>query len=176
MKYKDALKLAMENLAKDEKVRFLGYNVKYGSRAYKTLEGIPQEQLIETPLAENLMADLTMGLSLTGFHPVVFFERHDFMLNALDAIVNHIGKLEELSYGEFKCPLIIRAAVGSTKPLYPGLQHMQDFTKVFKEIAGFDVLDIQTSSGILRAYEEAAKFNKPVMIIERKDLYEKDDN
>jgi len=174
MKYKDALKLAMENLAKDEKVRFLGYNVKYGSKAYKTLEGVPPKQLIETPLAENLMADLGMGLALEGFKPVVFFERHDFMLNALDSIVNHIGKLEELSYGEFNCPLIIRATVGSTKPLYPGLQHMQDFTTIFKDLLKFEVHDLKTSEEVLARYNEARGFTRPVMLVERKDLYEKE--
>lgn len=164
----------METLARDEKVLFLGYNLTHGSCAYGTLKDVDKDKLIETPVAENLMAGLAMGLALEGFKPVVFFERHDFMLIALDSIVNHIDKIEKLSQGQYKAPLIIRAVVGATKPLYPGLQHLQDFTEIFKKIVNFPVYEVKTREEIKRAYEEARKFEKPVMIIERKDLYSTD--
>jgi len=173
MKYKEALKMSMENLAKDEKVFFLGYNVARGSRAYGTLSDISEERCIETPVAENLMAGLAMGLSLEGFHPVLYFERHDFILNALDALVNHLDKTCDLSHMEFNMPVIVRAAVGGTFPIYPGLQHTQDFTKTLKEIMKCtEVHDLKTPGEILSAYENFKKFDKQVILIEHKDLYE----
>jgi len=171
MKYQEAIKIEMEKLAQDEKVIFLGYNVLHGSKAYGTLKDIPNEKCIETPVAENLMVGLCIGLSLEGFKPVLFFERHDFITVAMDALINHLDKIESMSRGEFKSPLIIRAPVGATKPLYPGPQHMQDFSGILKKIFHFPVYEVKTVKEIKEAYEKASKFESPVMIIERKDLY-----
>ncbi|MEK6913859.1 MAG: radical SAM protein [Nanoarchaeota archaeon] len=172
MKYKEAIKTSMEALAKEENTIFLGYNICFGTKAYGTLTDVPREKMIETPLAENLMAGLAIGLSLEGYFPVLFFERHDFMLIALDAIVNHLDKMEKLSHGEYKAPMIIRAVVGGTKPLYPGIQHTQDFTEAFKKMINFPIYEPKNSEEVIEAYKKAKESGKPAMIIERKDLYE----
>jgi len=97
MKYKDAIKQSMEMLAENENTIFLGYNIRYGSKAYGTLTNISNNKKIETPVAENLMVGLATGLALEGYRPIIYFERHDFMLNALDGIVNHLSKIERMS-------------------------------------------------------------------------------
>jgi pyruvate/2-oxoglutarate/acetoin dehydrogenase E1 component len=174
MKYQEAIKKSMELLAENEGTIFLGYNICFGSKAYGTLADVAEEKKIETPVAENLMTGLATGLAIEGYKPVLFFERHDFMLIALDGIVNHLDKIESMSKGEFKTPVIIRAVVGSTKPLNPGPQHTQDFTEVFKKIVSFPVYEPKNSQEVLEAYEKANAMEGPVMIIEKKDLYNKD--
>jgi len=173
MKYRDAIKQAMEALAQDQRTVFLGYNVLYGSRAYGTLNGVPKSMCIETPVAENLMAGLAIGMSLTGSRPVLFYERHDFVLNALDAIVNHLDKIESMSQGQFKTPVIIRATVGGSEPLHPGPQHTQDFTEAFRSMLSFPVLDLTTPAEVVAAYETAARLDSPIMLVERRDLYDR---
>ncbi len=172
MKYRDAIKQAMEELARDQRMIFLGYNVLYGSRAYGTLTSVPSEQCLETPVAENLMAGLAIGMSLAGYRPVLFFERHDFVLNALDGIVNHLDKIESMSQGQFKTPVIIRATVGGRVPLHPGPQHTQDFTLAFRSMVTFPVLDLTTPAEVVDAYRLAARLDSPVMLVERRDLYD----
>lgn len=172
MKYQEAIKQEMEKLSHDEKTIFIGYNIKHGSRGYGTLANVSEEKKIETPIAENLMCGLSIGLALEEFKPVLFFERHDFMLVAMDALVNHIDKIETMSKGQFKLPMIIRAVVGSTKPLDPGPQHKQNLTGLFKEILNFPIYEVTNVKEIRKAYEEAGKFEKPVMIIEHKNLYD----
>jgi pyruvate/2-oxoglutarate/acetoin dehydrogenase E1 component len=172
MKYKDALKISMENLSKDSKVVFLGYNVCYGSKAYGTLANISKEQLLETPLAENLMMGLAMGMSLEGYRPVVFIERHDFLFNLLDGIVNHLDKIGRLSQGQFNLPVIIRAVVGSKKPLDPGLQHTQDYTEALKKMVSFPVIELKKPEQIIIEYEKVTKTNSPILFVEWKELYD----
>jgi len=172
MNYRDAIKQAMEQLAKDERTLFLGYNVLYGSKAYGTLTGVPTERCLETPVAENLMAGLAIGMSLAGYRPVLFYERHDFVLNALDGIVNHLDKIESMSQGQFKTPVIIRATVGGRVPLHPGPQHTQDFTEAFKSMVTFPVLDLKTPAEVQEAYRMAAQLDSPIMLVERRDLYD----
>lgn len=170
LKYFDAVKRSMEMLAKDCQVIFIGYNVKYGS-AYGALKDIPETQRLETPLAENLMAGLAMGLSLEGIRPVLFFERHEFVLNAIDAIVNTMDVVETISDGEFKMPVIIKAVAGGVKPFYAGLTHTRDMTDIFNNIVSFPVYAPKTPGEVLNAYELAKKATGPVMISERKALY-----
>ncbi len=173
MKYKEALKEAMETLAIDEKTVFIGYNIKYGSQFYGSLKDIPESKKLETPVAENLMTGLAMGMALEGFKPILLFERQDFMLIALDGIVNHLDKIEQMSNGQFKIPIIIRAISATLKtPLDPGPQHTQDFTNQFKEMVSFQVYEPKTAEEVKEAYKKASSSLSPVMIVERRELYE----
>lgn len=167
--YKDAVNLAMKELG-DLGAIFIGYNVARGD-AMGTLKSVSTQQKLETPVAENLMAGLAIGISFEGFLPVVYFERHDFILNAMDAIVNHIDKIERISHGEYKVPVIIRAVTADAGPFYSGITHSQDFTKVLKTAVSFPVSDPKNGMEILRAFRDAVASERPAIIVERKSLY-----
>ena len=117
------------------------------------------------------MAGLAFGMSFEGFLPVLYYERHDFMMVAADAIVNHIDKIERISHGEFKCPVIIRAVTADAGPFYSGITHSQDFTKVFREAVSFTVEDPITGVDVIKAFKDAQLSGRPAMIIERKSRY-----
>lgn len=172
--YKQALTDAMISAATDPKVRFLGYGVKIGGRAHGTLKNVPDEQLVETPVAENLMIGLAIGMSLMGLRPVVFIERFDFILNALDAIVNHLDKIEGMSRGQFKPAVIIRVVVGNQKkPFFTGATHTQDFSDAMFELVKFRVQTLISEFEVLRHYTRAQidqQAGRSTMLIEYKDL------
>ena len=167
--YKDAMSEAMTELGAKGAV-FIGYNVARGD-AMGTLKGVDQNQKLETPVAENLMSGLAIGMSFEGFRPVLYFERHDFILVAMDAIVNHIDKIERISHGEFKVPLIIRAITADAGPFYSGITHSQDFTELLKEAVSFPVIDPKDGKEALSAFRGAYESNRPAIIIERKSRY-----
>lgn len=167
--YKDAVNIAMKELG-DLGAIFIGYNVARGD-AMGTLKEVPADQKIETPVAENLMAGLAIGISFEGFLPVVYFERHDFMLVAMDAIVNHIDKIERISHGEYKVPVIIRAVTADAGPFYSGITHSQDFTNLLKTAVSFPVSDPKNGREILAAFRDAVASERPAIIVERKSLY-----
>ena len=97
--YKEALLKANTLLAADPKILYVGYGLKRG-RALGTLRDISEKQIIEMPVAENLMTGFAIGLSLKDYKPIVFIERMDFLMNALDAIVNHLDKIRKKSGNE----------------------------------------------------------------------------
>lgn len=169
-KYKEAVKESMDMLAAAGAI-FIGYNVRHGS-AYGTLNDIPLEQRLETPVAENLMAGLAMGMSLEGFRPVLFFERQDFIYNALDALVNQADKVEVISEGQFRFPMIIRAVVGGVAPFYAGITHTSDLTELCRRMFTFPVVQPRTSGEVLGVYRAALDYPGPVLISELKDLHE----
>jgi len=170
IKYLDAVRQSNEELAKDG-VIFIGYNVRCGGRAYGAFKNIPDDNLLETPLAENLMLGLGMGVSLEGFRPVVFFERHEFLMNAMDAIVNTLDVIEKISDGEFTMPVIIKTVAGSVKPFYAGLTHTRNFGYAFQSLVSFPVYEPQTGAEVLAAYELAKAATGPTMISEMKSKY-----
>jgi pyruvate dehydrogenase E1 component alpha subunit len=167
--YKDAVNQMMTEFGEDGMV-FIGYNVAKGD-AMGTLKNVPMDQKLETPVAENLMSGLAIGMSFEGFKPVLYFERHDFMLVAMDAIGNHIDKIERISHGEYKLPIIIRAVEAFGGPFYSGPTHHQDFTNVLKTLVDFPVLDPVTGVDVLKAFKGAKESGRPAIIIERKSRY-----
>ena len=173
MTYKDEVIKAMELLAADERVLFLGQSVAYpGSVVYGTLEKIAGSKKIEMPIAEELQAGMATGLSLKGYIPVSVYPRMDFMWRAADQLVNHLDKIEEMSEGKFKPKVIVRTLVGSKTPFYPGLQHCSDYTDVFKLLfKNIDVVKLENSKEIVPAYEKALKSSKSTILIEVSDSY-----
>lgn len=173
MTYKECLIQGYEELAKDPKSIFVGYNVKVGKGAgiYKN---IPEEKLFETPVAENLMTGIAIGLSIEGYKPILYFERFNFILNALDAIANHLDKFDNLSYGEYKPKVIIRAVIGGINtPFYIGSTHTQDFTEAIKRMVNFNVVKVPINAEVIKNIFTMAIYNdNSTLIIEEKDLYE----
>lgn len=145
----------------------IGYSVKFGN-AMGALADVPEDRKIETPVAENLMMGLAIGMSFEGFRPVVYFERHDFMLCAADAIVNHVSHIERISHGEYKCPVIIRAIVADGGPFYAGPTHSQNFTNAFKSMVDFPIYIPTTGPEVQVAYSFALYSQRPSMVVEHK--------
>ena len=170
MSYKDALTDANTKLAGYSNVRFVGYGLKKG-RALGTLKNVKDEQILEMPVAENLMMGVAIGMALTGLKPVVFVERMDFLMNAMDALVNHLDKINDISNGEFNPKVIIRCIVGNvTNPLYTGATHTQDYTSALREMTDIPVYSVLNKDFAKTAYELAMTRNKSCIIVEYKDL------
>jgi len=173
--YKSELTEAMNLLASDPHFRFIGYNVKYGSLANGTLAAVAKNQLIETPVAENLVAGLAIGYALRGVPVLTWIERFDFMLNAYDAIVNHADKIARISGNEFRGNVIFRTIVGNRKkPLFTGATHVQDFSESLRQMVSFPVVQLKRVEDVVPAYVEARKnlnLHSTVMV-EYRELYD----
>lgn len=171
--YKEELIRAMKMLARNNKVIFLGQGVSY-ENIYGTLEGISKDRKIELPIFEDTQMGLSIGLALEGFIPITIYQRMDFLILAMNQMINHLDKMEEMSDYEFNPKVIIRVAVGSTTPLNPGLQHMQDYTELFKAcLTNIDVIKLVEKDQILPAYEKALESNKSTLLIEVRENYDK---
>ena len=152
------------NLHKMDKI-YIGYNLKYGHKANGWLKDYDEYNIVETPVAENLMTGLAIGMAMEGFKPVLYFERHDFMLNALDGLLNHLDK-------DYYYHVIIRACVGSTKPLDPGKQHTQNYTEAFKKMfKNIKIFEPKDRKGIQDLLDQ--EWKEPIMIIESREIYNK---
>ena len=173
MNYKKELTKAMQMLSNDERVIFIGQNLIYkGNIMFETLEGVPLEKRIELPIMEDAQLGISIGLSLEGYIPLSIFPRMDFLIIATNQLVNHLDKIEEMSSGRFKPKVIIRTMVGATKPLYPGLQHCSDYTKVLRHfLKNINVVKLTEVEQIMNAYKRALVSERSTILIEMGDLY-----
>lgn len=153
----------MTTLAKHPKTLFIGQNMRYdGQKMHASFSGVPMEQRIEFPVAEDLQMGFCTGLSLEGYIPICCYPRIDFMLLASNQLVNHLDKMTG-----FKPKVIVRVAVGSTKPLNPGPQHTQDHTRAFSLMLK-NIPVVEFEPGV---YEEALNGSGPVVVVERMERY-----
>ncbi len=173
MNYKDELNRAMKYLAGDKKTIFLGQSVACsGNGLYETLKDVPLSQRLEMPVAEDLQMGISIGLSLNGFIPISIYPRMDFLLLAINQMVNHLDKIEEISYGHFKPKVIIRTALGATKPMYPGLQHCSDYTNGIRSmLQHIQVVSLTRSEDIFVSYVTALESKGSTLLIEDCDMY-----
>lgn len=159
---------AMLMLAQQPKSIFIGQGVKYdGVATYKDLEGIPEDQRIEMPVAEELQLGICTGLALQGYLPICIFPRMDFMLRAADQLVNHLDKLEEMSCGQFKPKVIIRTKVGTKTPLNAGPQHTKRYTDAFNlMLTNIKVIEIINQELAIESYKIAISTNCSTVVVE----------
>lgn len=176
--YKDEIVRAMEFLAKDPKVLFLGQSVAFtGNSIYRTLQTIDDSRKWETPVFEELQMGMSLGMAMEGsIIPVTCFPRWDFVLCAANQLVNHIDKLEAMTQGIFNGGVIIRTAVGASKPLESGVQHTQNHTKAFEQmLTNTEVHLLEHKSQIypayVKAYNRAISEKRPSLLVEYGEYY-----
>ena len=93
----------MFHLAAEPNALFLGQNVAYpGNVMFKDLEGILMEQRLELPVCEELQMGISIGLALQGYLPISIYPRCDFLLLAMNQLVNHLDKLALMSQNQFQ--------------------------------------------------------------------------
>lgn len=169
MTYKEELTLAMECLASDNRTIFLGQEA---YSFYGTMGNVPKEKIIEMPVMEDAQLGIATGLSLVGFIPVCMYTRMDFFLLAFNQLINHLDKIEDMSHGDFKPRVVIRVAVGETKPLNPGPQHTQDFTDPLENLLNnIHVIKLINKKDIISSYCSALDYGMSFILVEYKDLY-----
>jgi pyruvate/2-oxoglutarate/acetoin dehydrogenase E1 component len=173
MTYFDELCRAMNWLGERKDSFFLGQGVvDAGTFMSKTLEGVPLEKRLEFPVCEQLQMGASIGMAMGGYTCISVFPRHNFLLLGLSEMVNLLDKLPEITKGEYIPKVIIRTAVGTTKPIYPGVQHAGNFTEAFKKLlTTVEVVELHEPSEILSAYQYAYQRNGSTLISEFGDFY-----
>ena len=173
MTYQQSIAKAMTDLSQKENVVFLGEGLINAGRIYNTLNEVPTNKCIEFPIAENLIMGSAIGLALVEYKPIVVFQRMDFMTCACDAIVNHLSLIPKMSGDRIKLPVIIRAIIGPRDNRFDvGLQHNKRLTDMFKP--WIHTVELNEKMNVPSYYDLAYKVDYPVLLIEDKDLYERD--
>ncbi len=165
----------MEFLSEDSKSVFIGQAVEVpGTAMFNTLKNIDKDKLIELPVAEEMQMGITVGLALNGNIPISIFPRWNFLLYAINQLVNHLDKVNIMSNNGFKAKAIIRTGIGSQRPLHPQYQHIGDFTEAIKKMCTtIDVIKLNEPEDIFPSYKKALirEDGKSTLLVEYGDYY-----
>src|ERR687887_1285154 len=169
MTYREALRLAMrEELSRDGRVFVLGEEVGLFEGSYKVTAGLLAEfgpdRIRDTPISEEGFVGAGVGAAMLGERPVVEIMTINFLLVAMDQVVNHAAKIGAMFGGEVRCPLVIRTPNGAGNQLTA--QHSQSFDGWFAGTPGLKVLtpaNPADAKGLLKA---AIRDDDPVLVVE----------
>lgn len=152
-------------LAADERTVFLGQGVAFpGTFMSRTLEGVPATRKIEMPVAEEMQMGASIGLALAGHVPVTIYPRWNFLILAVNQLINHLDKMDAKA--------IVRVGVGSDRPMYPGAQHLGDFTEAFMSMTqSVQFVRLRVSDDVLPEYEAALRRDQSTVLVEYADRY-----
>lgn len=166
--FQQAVRLSMQKLAACKETVFVGQSVAFdGAAIYHSLEGVPAAKRLEFPVAENLQLGYCTGLSLMRKLPICIYPRMDFLLLAMDQLVNHLDKLPTWGWSP---KVIIRVRVGSKKPLDAGPQHTQDHTEALcRMLTTVKVLRVTSPEAVLAAYNQAYFAPTSTLVVESEE-------
>ena len=155
--YSEELTRSMSFLAADKRTLFLGQAVSVpGTAMYGTLEGVDIKKRIEFPVTEEFQMGVSTGLALTGLVPVSIFPRWNFLLLAVNQLINHLDKMKIMSETQMLGHVIIRTSIGSERPLHPQYQHVGDFSDAIRMMcSSIEVIRLTESNEIFEAYRHA---------------------
>ena len=169
--YKDELTRAMTFLGQQDSVMFIGQQIVYaGNPMSTTLGDVPKEKMVELPVMEESQMGMSLGIAMTGKTVVTFYPRWDFIILAVNQLVNHIDKYE-LMTGK-KVNILIRLGKGSDKPLDPGHQHKGNYLSEFKSLCpNIQFHNLQNTDDIYSAYQSAYEQGGAHVLVEYPELY-----
>lgn len=175
MKYFEELKKSMNYLAKNRKTIFIGQAVEVpGTAMSNTLTDIKLNKKFELPVAEEMQMGMTIGMLMAGHIPISIYPRWNFLLLAINQLVNHLDKLELMTEKKFKTKAIIRTSIGSQRPLHPQHQHVGDYSQVIQKMCPrINVVKLSQPNQIFKEYKKALnrKDGKSTILVEYGDYY-----
>jgi pyruvate dehydrogenase E1 component beta subunit len=166
-----ALNEAMaEEMRRDPSVVVLGEDVQIGAFGQTSglIKEFGSERVLNTPIAENAITGVAMGVALNGMRPVLELMFCDFAMLAMDQICNHLGQWRYVTGNQYSIPMTIRTAVGAGFRMAYG--HSQCLESQFIQAPGL-ILAVPSSpydaKGLLKS---AIRSEDPVVVFEHKKL------
>ena len=174
MRYISELTRAMTMLAEHHNAIFLGQSILAGGTAmHQTFGGVLREKCVEFPVAEDMQMGLAIGIALAGGFPITVFPRVNFLLLAVNQLVNHLDKLP--LYSPYRPKVIIRTAVATPTTLDPGPQHLGDYTPALRlMLKTVEVVELNRAKDIVEQYHWAMHRtdNVSTLLVEKMELYD----
>ena len=160
-------------MADDGRVVLLGEDIGRDGGVFrataKLVDRFGPERVRDTPLAETVIAGLSVGLAAQGFHPVAEIQFDGFTLSTLDQMANHAARLRTRTRGRLTCPMVLRAPYGGG--IRAPEHHSDSVETFFAHIPGLRVVipsSPKRAYGLLLA---SIRDPDPVVFLEPKRLY-----
>ncbi|HEX2915153.1 MAG TPA: alpha-ketoacid dehydrogenase subunit beta [Chloroflexia bacterium] len=162
-----------EEMKRDQDVFLMGEEIGNFEGSYKVTAGLLKEfgpkRVKDTPIAEEGFVGAAIGAAMLGLRPVVEIMTINFIILAMDQIVNHAAKIYYMFGGQTPVPMVIRTPGGGGQQL--AATHSQNLEPWFAHVPGLKVVAPSTpydAKGLLRA---SIRDNDPIIFLENLALY-----
>lgn len=163
-----------EEMENDPKVFIMGEEVGVWGGTYAVTKGFydhfGEKRVRDTPIAEAVIVGAAIGAALTGIRPVAELMTINFAFSAMEHIVNESAKLHYMFGGQFKLPMVIRAAGGGGRQL--AATHSQTPDAIFAHFPGLKVVAPGTPEDAKGLLKTAIRTDDPILFIENATLYQ----
>jgi pyruvate/2-oxoglutarate/acetoin dehydrogenase E1 component len=172
--YVDAIREATElEMQRDDRVLLFGLDVDDPKAILGTTRGLQDkfgaERVFGTPLSEDAMTGAAIGMALAGLRPIHVHIRMDFVMLAMNQLINMAAKSSYMFGGQESVPLVVRSIIG--KSWGQGAQHSQGLHAMFMHVPGLKVVAPSTPYDAKGCLIHAIRDNNPVMYVEHRILY-----
>ena len=170
----NAVNLALARaLAEDPSVLILGEDVGVNGGVFRATDGLfarfGANRVLDTPLAELLIAGMSVGLAAQGFKPVAEIQFMGFIYPTIDQMANHASRLRARTRGRLTCPMVLRAPFGGG--IHAPEHHSESTEAMFAHIPGLRVVVPSTPRRAYGLLLAAIRDPDPVVFLEPKRLY-----
>lgn len=172
--YSQALFEAIDQeMARDSGVFVLGQGIDDFKGMYGTTKGLAEKyganRVFDTPLSEEGMTGVAIGAAMAGMRPIHTHIRMDFMLLAMNQIINIAAKSQYMYGGQVSVPIVIRSVIG--RSWGQGAQHSQGLHSLFMHIPGLRVVAPTTPFDAKGCLIASIRDNNPVMFVEHRMVH-----
>lgn len=179
LRYDQAINEATIELMKSDKNVFvIGQGVISPWYVGATTKGIREkfgkERLVDTPVSENLILGAGIGASLIGLRPLVVFPRMDFMMYAMEQLVDELSNMHYMFGGTMSAPVVVRSIINRGGE--QAAQHSQALHAFFAHLPGIKVVMPASAYDAKGLLVSAVHDENPVMYIDDRWLYEVSDH
>lgn len=171
LSYVEAIREAFDQaLANDKRVFLMGQGVDdpfgmFGA-TLNLHKKYGKDRVFDTPLSENSLTGVAIGAALAGMRPIHAHNRPDFLLLAMDQIVNHASKWSYMFAGKAKVPIVIWSVIG--RGWGSAAQHSQALQGLFMHIPGLKLVMPSTPYDAKGLIITSIADENPVIIIEHR--------
>jgi len=174
MTYAEAIREALRTeMAHDDRVFLIGEDIAVFQGAFgvtgELWKEFGEERVRDTPISENSLVGVGVGAALMGMRPVVELMFGDFVLLAMDQIVNQAAKARMMSGGQVSVPLTLRTTTGATGAA--AAHHSQSIEGWLLGMPGLKVVAPTTPADAKGLLTAAIRDPDPVVFLETKQLY-----
>ena len=163
----------LQGMKQDSATIIFGEGVDDPKGIFGTTAGLDKifgaKRCFDTPISENALTGIAMGASLMGLKPILVHMRMDFLMPAMDQMVNHLAKWSYMSGGKIKTPVIIRSLVG--RGWGSAAQHSQCLHALFAHIPGIKVVMPSCPYDAKGLFLSCLKEKSPILFLEYRWLY-----
>ncbi|MFV2057884.1 MAG: alpha-ketoacid dehydrogenase subunit beta, partial [Thiohalomonadales bacterium] len=157
----------------DASVVIVGEDVGSNGGVFRATVGLQQrygaERVIDAPLAETLIAGMSIGMSIEGLRPVFEIQFMGFIYSALDQIISHAARMRNRTRGRLSCPLVLRAPYGGG--IHAPEHHSESTEALFAHMPGIRVVIPSSPSRAYGLLLAAIRDPDPVVFLEPKRVY-----